>query len=74
MRLGRNLYHLTIGAFIAVLALWPQVAPADPVTPERIAAALAKLEALAEATVGDGGVPGLAMTKTLEEDHLVVVD
>ncbi|TIS77010.1 MAG: beta-lactamase family protein, partial [Mesorhizobium sp.] len=61
MRLGRDLCHLTVLAFIAGLALWPHAASADPVTPARIAAALPKLEALAQAAVADGAVPGLAI-------------
>ncbi|RWC94720.1 MAG: serine hydrolase [Mesorhizobium sp.] len=61
MRLDRNLCHLRIWAAIAVMALLPCAASADPITPERIAASLPKLEALAEAAVTDGAVPGLAI-------------
>ncbi len=61
MRLDRNLCHLRIWAFIAVLALWPHAAPADPITPERMTAALSKLQALAQGIVADGAVPGLAI-------------
>nr|WP_210328853.1 serine hydrolase [Mesorhizobium amorphae] len=43
------------------MAFWPRAASADDITPERIAAALSKLEALAEAAVADGAVPGLAI-------------
>ncbi|TIP86411.1 MAG: serine hydrolase, partial [Mesorhizobium sp.] len=46
-------------AFIAVMVLSPHAASA--VTPERITAALSKLELLAEGVVADGGVPGLAI-------------
>ncbi|TIT27549.1 MAG: beta-lactamase family protein, partial [Mesorhizobium sp.] len=46
---------------MAVIALLPCAASADPITPERIAASLPKLEALAEAAVTDGAVPGLAI-------------
>ncbi|TIW31599.1 MAG: serine hydrolase, partial [Mesorhizobium sp.] len=48
-------------AFIAVMVLSPHAASADTITPERIAAALSKLELLAEGVVADGGVPGLAI-------------
>lgn len=61
MRLDRNLCHWRILAFIAFMAFWPRAALADDITPERIAAALSKLEALAEAAVADGAVPGLAI-------------
>lgn len=67
---GRYLCYLSIWAFIAVPALWPTAAPADPVTPERVAAALPKLEALAEATVADGGVPGLAIA-VVHDDKVI---
>lgn len=49
MRLDRNLCHWRLWTFIAVLVFWPQAAPAGTITAERIAAALSKLEALAEA-------------------------
>ena len=61
MRLNRNLRHWSIWAFIAAMVLWPHAAQADTITPERIAVALSKLEALAEAAVADGAVPGLAI-------------
>ncbi|TIQ61565.1 MAG: beta-lactamase family protein, partial [Mesorhizobium sp.] len=48
-------------AFIAVMVLSPHAASADTITPDRIAAALSKLEALAKGVVADGGVPGLAI-------------
>ena len=70
MRLDRNLCHWRLWTFIAVLALWPQAAPADTITPERIAAALPKLEALAEAVVKDGAVPGLAIA-VVHDDEVV---
>jgi len=61
MRLNRKLRHWRIWAFIAAMVLWPHAAPADTITPERITAALSKLEALAEAAVADGAVPGIAI-------------
>lgn len=61
MRLNRNLCQWRVWVFIAAMALWPHAAPADSLTPERITAALSKLEALAEAAVADGAVPGLAI-------------
>ncbi|RUV07253.1 class A beta-lactamase-related serine hydrolase, partial [Mesorhizobium sp. M7A.T.Ca.TU.009.01.3.1] len=61
MRLNRNLCQWRVWVFIAAMALWPRTAPADTLTPERITAALSKLEALAEAAVEDGAVPGLAI-------------
>ncbi|RUX34940.1 class A beta-lactamase-related serine hydrolase, partial [Mesorhizobium sp. M7A.F.Ca.CA.002.09.1.1] len=61
MRLNRNLCQWRGWVFIAAMALWPHAAPADSLTPERITAALSKLEALAEAAVADGAVPGLAI-------------
>ncbi|TIL56221.1 MAG: beta-lactamase family protein, partial [Mesorhizobium sp.] len=38
-----------------------QAASADSLTPDRITAALSKLELLAEGVVANGGVPGLAI-------------
>lgn len=70
MRLDRNLCHLRIWAVIAVMVLWPHTASADPVTPEAIAAALPKLEALAQAAVSEGGVPGLAIA-VVHDDQVV---
>ncbi|MER9405124.1 serine hydrolase [Mesorhizobium caraganae] len=61
MRLDRNLCHWRIWAFFAVVVLWPHAAAADTITPERITAAMSKLEALAEGAVADGAVPGLAI-------------
>ncbi|RUW63317.1 serine hydrolase [Mesorhizobium sp. M7A.F.Ca.US.008.03.1.1] len=61
MRLNRNLCQWRVWVFIAATALWPHAALADTLTPERITAALSKLEALAEAAVADGAVPGLAI-------------
>lgn len=61
MRLNRNLCQWRVWVFIAAMVLWPHAAPADTLTPERITAALSKLEALAEAAVADGAVPGLAI-------------
>ncbi|TIL37388.1 MAG: beta-lactamase family protein, partial [Mesorhizobium sp.] len=43
------------------MVLSPHASSADTITPDRIAAALSKLEALAEGVVEDGGVPGLAI-------------
>ncbi|MER8485281.1 serine hydrolase [Mesorhizobium sp. M1322] len=43
------------------MMLSPHAASADTTTPDRIAAALSKLEALAKGVVADGGVPGLAI-------------
>lgn len=60
MRLDRNLCHLRIWAFV-VVALWPAAASAEPITPERIATALSKLEVLAQGLVANGAVPGLAI-------------
>jgi CubicO group peptidase (beta-lactamase class C family) len=59
--LGRNFGRLEMWAFIAITALSPKAASADTITPDRIAAALSKLELLAEGAVADGGVPGLAI-------------
>ena len=70
MRLDRNLCDLRIFAVIAVMVLWPHAASADPVTPERIAAALSKLEALAEGAVADGAVPGLAIA-VVHDDEVI---
>ncbi|TIX95279.1 MAG: serine hydrolase, partial [Mesorhizobium sp.] len=61
MGLGRNFRRWGMRAFIAVMVLSPHAASADTITPDRIAAALSKLEALAEGVVADGGVPGLAI-------------
>ncbi|MCV3209331.1 serine hydrolase [Mesorhizobium sp. YC-39] len=61
MRLNRTLRHWRIWAFIAAMMLWPHAASADDIAPDRLAAALSKLEALAEGVVADGGVPGLAI-------------
>ncbi|MET3577473.1 CubicO group peptidase (beta-lactamase class C family) [Mesorhizobium robiniae] len=61
MRLDRTLRRWGMWAFIAVMVLSPHAASADTITPDRIAAALSKLEALAEGVVADGGVPGLAI-------------
>ncbi|SJM34427.1 serine hydrolase [Mesorhizobium delmotii] len=61
MGLGRNFRRWGMWAFIAVMVLSPHAASADTITPERITAALSKLEALAEGVVADGGVPGLAI-------------
>jgi CubicO group peptidase (beta-lactamase class C family) len=61
MRLNRNLCHWWIWAFTAAMMLWPQAAPAEDITPERITAALSELEALAKAAVANGDVPGLAI-------------
>ncbi|MEI9403791.1 serine hydrolase [Mesorhizobium argentiipisi] len=69
MRLGQNLCHLTIAAFIA-MALWSNAASADPVTPEQITVALPKLEALAQGAVADGAVPGLAIA-VVHNDEVV---
>lgn len=70
MWLDRNLCTLRIWAVIAVMALWPHAASADPVTPERIAAAVPKLEALAQAAVAGGGVPGLAIA-VVHDDQVI---
>ena len=70
MRPDWNLCHLRIWVVIAILAFWPHAASADPITPERVAAALPKLEALAEAAVADGGVPGLAIA-VVHDDEVV---
>ncbi|MDX8502042.1 serine hydrolase [Mesorhizobium sp. VK4C] len=70
MRLDRNLRHLSIWTFIAVMALWPHAASADPITPERMTAALSKLEALAQGAVADGAVPGLAIA-VVHDDNVV---
>lgn len=43
------------------MVLWPHAAPAETITAERITAALSELQALAEAAVEDGAVPGLAI-------------
>ncbi|CCV15053.1 serine hydrolase [Mesorhizobium sp. STM 4661] len=61
MRLNRTLRPWRIWAFTAVVGLWPYAASADDIAPDRMAAALSKLEALAEGVVADGGVPGLAI-------------
>lgn len=70
MRLDRNLCHRRFWAFIAVLVFWPQAAPAGTITAERIAAALSKLEALAEGAVKNGAVPGLAIG-VVHDDQVV---
>ncbi|PZV39594.1 serine hydrolase [Mesorhizobium kowhaii] len=75
MRLDRNLchwwiWHWWIWAFIAAMVLWPHAAPADTITPERITAALSKLEALAEAAVAGGAVPGLAIA-VVHDDEVI---
>jgi len=56
---SETLCHWRIWAFIAVVVIWPHAAAADTITPERITAAVSKLEALAEGAVADGAVPGL---------------
>ncbi|MER8883518.1 serine hydrolase [Mesorhizobium sp. M0482] len=63
MRLFTNRNHLRwrMLAFIALITLSPKAASADTITPDRIAAAIAKLELLAEGVVADGSVPGLAI-------------
>ncbi len=61
MRLDRNLCHWGIWTFVALMAFWAQAASADPISAERVAAALPKLEALAEGAVANGAVPGLAI-------------
>ncbi|RAZ84143.1 serine hydrolase [Mesorhizobium hawassense] len=69
MRLDRNLFHL-IWAVAAAVALWPHAASAEPISAERVAAALTKLEALAQGAVDDGGVPGLAIA-VVHDDEVV---
>ncbi|RWB05142.1 MAG: serine hydrolase [Mesorhizobium sp.] len=61
MGLGQNFRRWGVWSFITVLVLSPHAASADTITPDRIAAALSKLEALAKGVVADGGVPGLAI-------------
>ncbi|RUT96502.1 class A beta-lactamase-related serine hydrolase, partial [Mesorhizobium sp. USDA-HM6] len=61
MRLDQSVCHWGIWAFVAFMALWPSVTSADPISPERMTAALSKLEALAEGVVAGGAVPGLAV-------------
>ncbi|TGQ64124.1 serine hydrolase [Mesorhizobium sp. M00.F.Ca.ET.186.01.1.1] len=68
MRLDRR--HWRIWAFIAATVLWPHAAPADTIAPERLAAALSKLEALAQGLVADGAVPGLAIA-VVHDDEVV---
>ncbi|CDX40903.1 conserved exported hypothetical protein [Mesorhizobium sp. SOD10] len=70
MRLNRNLCQLRIWAVAAGLALWSHVAAADPITPERVTAALSKLETLAQDLVANGGVPGLAIA-VVHNDEVV---
>ncbi len=70
MRPDWYLCHLKIWAFVAVMALWPNAAPADAITPERIAVALSKLEALAQGAVADGAVPGLAIA-VVHDDEVI---
>ena len=70
MRLVRNLCHLSMWVFAALMVALPSAASADPVTSKRVAAALPKLEALAKAIVADGGVPGLAIA-VVHDDKLV---
>ncbi|MBZ9990876.1 serine hydrolase [Mesorhizobium sp. BH1-1-5] len=70
MRLDRNLRRLRIWAVVAAIALWPHTTAADPVTPERIAAALSKLQVLAQSAVDKGGVPGLAVA-VVHNDEVV---
>lgn len=70
MRHDRNLCHLGIWAVVAGLALWPHAVAADPIAPERITAALSKLEALADGVIAKGGVPGLAIA-VVHNDQVV---
>lgn len=70
MRLDRNLQHLSILAIITAIALWPLAAAAKPVTPERLNAALSKLEVLAQVVIDNGGVPGLAIA-VVHNDEVV---
>jgi CubicO group peptidase (beta-lactamase class C family) len=72
VRLERNLCHWRIWLCIAVLALWPRAASADAITPERIAVALSKLEALAQGAVAGGGVPGLAIAVVHDDDVILL--
>ncbi|TIS44682.1 serine hydrolase [Mesorhizobium sp.] len=69
MRLDRNLCHLRIWALV-LMALWPPATSADPISPERMTAALSKLEALAQGAVADGAVPGLAIA-VVHDDKIV---
>ncbi|RWB19134.1 MAG: serine hydrolase [Mesorhizobium sp.] len=69
MRLDRNLCHLRIWALV-LMALWPPATSADPISPERMTAALSKLEALAQGAVADGAVPGLAIA-VVHDDKVV---
>ncbi|MDX8512647.1 serine hydrolase [Mesorhizobium captivum] len=70
MRLDRSVCHWGIWVFIAVMALWPPATSADPITPERMTAALSKLEALAQGVIADGAVPGLAIA-VVHDDKIV---
>ncbi|MDX8534692.1 serine hydrolase [Mesorhizobium sp. VK25A] len=70
MRLVWSVCHQGIWALAAVMALWPRAASADPITPERVAAALPKLEALADGVIAKGGVPGLAIA-VVHDDKVV---
>ncbi|RWG83477.1 MAG: serine hydrolase [Mesorhizobium sp.] len=69
MRLGRNLWYLRVWACV-LMALWPPAVWADPISPERMTAALSKLEALAQRAVSEGAVPGLAIG-VVHDDEVV---
>jgi CubicO group peptidase (beta-lactamase class C family) len=62
--------HWALWAFIAVMVPAPNPASADTITPDRIAAALSKLELLAERIVADGSVPGLAIA-VVHDDEVI---
>ncbi|TPI50556.1 serine hydrolase [Mesorhizobium sp. B3-1-7] len=70
MRLDRNLCRFRIWSVVAGLALWPHATAADPITPERITAALSRLEVLAQGAVANGDVPGLAIA-VVHDDEVV---
>lgn len=69
MWLDRNLCSLRIWAFV-LMGLWPPAVWADPISPERMATALSKLEALAQGAVEAGAVPGLAIA-VVHDDQVI---
>lgn len=70
MRLNRTLRRWRIWAFMTAIVLGPHAASAEDIAPDRMEAALSKLEALAEGVAADGGVPGLAIG-VVHDDKMV---
>ncbi len=59
---------LTIGCLGCLLVLPVGIATAEPLTRERVIAALPPLEALAQQTIKDGGVPGLSIAVVYKDE------